>query len=52
MGVFIPSTQRHYLRLILLVILLILLHVSVYDHLQAENITLAGITQLTTDPLV
>jgi hypothetical protein len=29
MGVAYPSTQRHYRRLILLVILLILLHVSV-----------------------
>jgi hypothetical protein len=42
-GGFYPSTQRHYLRLILL---LILLHVSV-----VRNILLARITQLTTDPL-
>jgi hypothetical protein len=37
MGVFIPSTQRHYRRLILLLILLYCYMFRSYDHLQAEK---------------
>jgi hypothetical protein len=37
MGVFYPSTQRHYRKLILLFILLILLHVSVVDHNEGKQ---------------
>jgi hypothetical protein len=48
MGFFIPSTQRHYRRLILL---LILLHVSVVRPSSSRIILLAWITQLTTDAL-
>jgi hypothetical protein len=52
-GVFLyPSTQRYYRRLILLLILLYCYMFRSYDHLQTENILLARITQLTTDPLV
>jgi hypothetical protein len=50
-GVFYPSTQRHYRRLILLLILFILLHVSVVRPSSGRNILLARITQLTTDQL-
>jgi hypothetical protein len=46
--VFIPSTQRHYGRLILL---LKLLHVSVVRPSWGRNV-LARITQLTTDPFL
>jgi uncharacterized membrane protein YwaF len=49
MGVLYPSTQRHYLRLILLLILLYCYMFRSYDHHQVENILLARITQLTTD---
>jgi hypothetical protein len=48
MRVFIPSTQRHYRRLILL---FTLLRVSVVRQSSSRNILLARITQLTTDPL-
>jgi hypothetical protein len=51
MGVFIPSTQHHYRKLILLLTLLVLLHVSVVQPSSGRNILLARITQLTTDPL-
>jgi hypothetical protein len=47
-GFLYPSTQRHYRRLILLLYRYIF---RSYDHLQAEKILLAKITQLTTDPL-
>jgi hypothetical protein len=47
-GVFYPSTQRQYRRLILL---LILLHISVVRPSSGRNILLGRITQLTTDPL-
>jgi hypothetical protein len=50
-GFLYPSTQRHYRRLILLLMLLYCYMFRSYDHLQAENILLARITQLTTDPL-
>jgi hypothetical protein len=50
MGVFYPSTQHHYRRLILLFILLYCYMFRSYDHHQEENILLARITQLTTDP--
>jgi hypothetical protein len=43
------STQRYY-RSFFYLLLLKLLHASVYDHLQAE-IYLLGFTRLTTDPL-
>jgi hypothetical protein len=43
MWVFYPSTQRHYRRLILL---LILLHVSVVQPSSGRNILLARTTQL------
>jgi hypothetical protein len=46
------SEHRHYRRLILLLILLYCYVFRSYDHLQAENILLATITQLTTDSLV
>jgi hypothetical protein len=53
MGIFFyPSTQRHYCRLILLLILLYCYMFRSYDHHQAENILIARITQLTTDPLL
>jgi hypothetical protein len=48
MGFFYLSTQRHYRRLVLL---LILLHVSVLRQSSCRNILLARITQLTTDPV-
>jgi hypothetical protein len=48
-GFFYPSTQRHYHRLILL---LILLHVSVVRPSSGRNILLTRITQLTTDPFL
>jgi hypothetical protein len=48
MGVLYPSAQRHYRRLILLLILLYCYMFRSHDHLQAENILLARITQLTT----
>jgi hypothetical protein len=50
MGVLYPSTQHHYRRLILLILLYCYMFRS-YDHLQAENILLARITRLTKDPL-
>jgi hypothetical protein len=46
-----PSMQRHYRRLILLLILLYCYMFRSYNHHQAENILLARITQLTADPL-
>jgi hypothetical protein len=46
-----PSLQRHYRRLILLLILLYCYMFRSYDHRQEENILLDRITQLTTDPL-
>jgi hypothetical protein len=49
MGFF--PTQRHYGRLILLLILLYCYMFRSYDHFQAENISLARITQLTNDLL-
>jgi hypothetical protein len=48
-GFFYPSTQRHYRRLILL---LILLHISVVRPSSSRNIFLARIAQLTTYPLI
>jgi hypothetical protein len=42
--------QRHYLRLILLLTLFYCYMFRSYDHHQVENILLARITQLTTDP--
>jgi hypothetical protein len=53
MGVLYPFTQRHYRRLILLLILIILLHVSVVRPSSSRKYTslLARINQLTTDPL-
>jgi hypothetical protein len=51
MGFLNPSTQRHYCRLILLLILLYCYMFRSYDHLQAENILLSRFIQLTTDPL-
>jgi hypothetical protein len=49
-GILFPSTKRHYRRLMLLLILLYCYMFWSYGHLQAENILLARITQLTTDP--
>jgi hypothetical protein len=50
-GSIFPSTQRHYRRLILLLILLYCYIFRSYGHLQVGNILLARITELTTDPL-
>jgi hypothetical protein len=50
-GFLYPSTQRHYRKLILLLILLYCYTFRLYDHHQVENILLARITQLTTDQL-
>jgi hypothetical protein len=49
-GFLYPSTQRYYRRLILLLILLYCYMFRSYDHHRVENILLARITQLTTDP--
>jgi hypothetical protein len=46
---FIPSMQRYYRTLILILILLYCYMFRSCDHLQAENILLARITQLTPD---
>jgi predicted membrane protein len=43
--------QRHYRRLILLLIVLYCYMFRSYDHHQAENILIARVTQLTMDPL-
>jgi hypothetical protein len=51
-GVLYSSKQRHYCMLILLLVLLYSYMSLSYDHHQAENILLARITQLTTDPEV
>jgi hypothetical protein len=48
-GFLYPSTQRHYRRVILLILLYCCMFRS-YDHHHAENILLARITQLITDP--
>jgi hypothetical protein len=51
-GGFYPSTQRHYLRLILILILLILLHVSVVRPSSSKNILISRVTQLTTEAYI
>jgi hypothetical protein len=51
MGVFIPSTQRHYRRLILLLNTTYSATCSVVRPSSGRDILLARITPLTTDPL-